>query len=144
MRKVVEVEEAKAVMTEALSWSVLKWLGEKKRVRRIADRANAELDAVEKHVKALWSDDLRQAYQDLDDKKNPQGNDSRLARMAKAIREADERAHRAHVEAETIFDEAEEKLSTRLAREGCEKAIRSWELHEKAISKAEAALTGGS
>ena len=57
------------------------------------------------------------------------------------IKEADDEAHRARMEAENTFDEAERQLSTQLAREGCQKAIRSWELHERAIRKAEA-LTG--
>jgi len=43
--------------------------------------------------------------------------------------------------AEETFDEAERQLSTRLAREGCEKAIRAWDLKEKAISKAEAIIS---
>ena len=31
-------------------------------------------------------------------------------------------------------------MSSDLAREGCKKAIHSWELHEKAIRKAEAIM----
>jgi hypothetical protein len=42
------------------------------------------------------------------------------------------------MDAEHTFDEAERLLSTSLAREGCQKAIRSWDLHEKAIRRAEA------
>jgi hypothetical protein len=41
------------------------------------------------------------------------------------------------MEAEKAFDDAERQLSTSLAREGCRKAIHSWDLHEKAIRKAE-------
>ncbi|MGZ4819106.1 MAG: hypothetical protein ACXVZJ_10800, partial [Terriglobales bacterium] len=59
---------------------------------------------------------------------------------AKAVKKADDAAHRARMDAEDTFDEAERQLSTRLAREGCRKAIASWELHEEAIRKAEAAL----
>jgi hypothetical protein len=44
------------------------------------------------------------------------------------------------MDAEDTFDEAEKKLSTRLAREGCRKAIDSWDLHEQAIRKSEAAI----
>ncbi len=40
MRQLREVEEAKAVMREGMEWSVIRWLKEKKRVRKIADRAN--------------------------------------------------------------------------------------------------------
>jgi hypothetical protein len=44
------------------------------------------------------------------------------------------------MDAEDAFDLAEKQLSTRLAREGCQKAIHSWDLHEKAIRKAEAVI----
>ena len=64
--------------------------------------------------------------------------ETRLA--ARQIKQADDQAYRAHMDAEDTFDEAERQLSTRLAREGAAKAILSWELHESAIRKAEAAL----
>ena len=41
MRKLAEVEDAKALMTEPMGWSVVKWLSQKKRVRKAADLANA-------------------------------------------------------------------------------------------------------
>ena len=41
MDKLPEVETAKALMNEAVTWSVMKWLREKNRVRQTADRANA-------------------------------------------------------------------------------------------------------
>jgi hypothetical protein len=43
------------------------------------------------------------------------------------------------MDAESTFDEAEKQLSTALAREGCRKAIHSWELFEKAIHLSEGA-----
>jgi hypothetical protein len=57
--------------------------------------------------------------------------------FVRRVKEADDEAYRAHIEAERTFDEAERLLSTSLAREGCRKAILSWELHEKAIHRAE-------
>ena len=33
MLNIEEVENAKALMTEAVNWSVMRWLGEKKRVQ---------------------------------------------------------------------------------------------------------------
>ena len=65
MRKLPQVEEAKRVMTEAVAWSVMKWLKEKKRVRLVADKANAALDDLNRTVKAQWSPEVRAAYEDL-------------------------------------------------------------------------------
>ena len=65
MRKLTEVEDAKALMTEAMSWSVVKWLAEKKRVRKTADLANACLDRLDQEIKARWSDELKAAYREL-------------------------------------------------------------------------------
>jgi hypothetical protein len=45
------------------------------------------------------------------------------------------------MDAEETFDKAEKQLSTALAREGCRKAILSWDLHEKAIHKAEGVIS---
>jgi Flp pilus assembly protein TadG len=138
---------AKALMTEAVSWSVMKWLREKKRVRKTADQANATLDQLNQAVKDRWPDALRIAYKAL----APQGAgiatvsvqstqpiDQQSSLSAKKVKEADDAAYGARMDAEETFDEAERQLSTRLAREGCRKAIQSWELHEKAIRRAEA------
>jgi ribose 1,5-bisphosphokinase PhnN len=146
MRKLTEVEEAKALMTEAVEWSVMRWLREKKRVRKVADTANDALDALEQQIKRSWSAELTAAYGELATSKQPRGrndNDSisaetRLA--ARQVKQADDQAYLAHMDAEETFDEAEKQLSTRLAREGAAKAIASWELHESAIRKAEGAL----
>jgi maltose-binding protein MalE len=138
MRKLTEVEEARALMTEAMDWSVMKWLREKKRVRKTADRANDALDALNREVKASWSEDLKAAYQQLQSKGAPAG-DPQIATFVKRVKEADDEAYRARMDAEDTFDEAEKQLSAAMAREGCRKAIHSWELHEKAIRKAEGA-----
>jgi|SRR5579871_6414266 len=148
MEKIPEVELAKVLMTEAVSWSVVKWLREKKRVRKTADQANAVLDRLNAAVKARWPEDMNAAYKALVDqgaaKPIVSGKvasspmiDPQATLGVKKIKEADDLAHRARMDAEQTFDEAERQLSTRLAREGCRKAIQSWELHEKAIRKAE-------
>ena len=124
MGKLAEVAEAKAVMTEALEWSVLKWLREKKRVRKLADRAN---DALDRALEALRPS--------LDG-----AGETVLGRL----RQAGEQARRARMDAEATFDEAEKQLSTALAREGCRKAIHSWELYEKAIQLTEHAAAARS
>jgi hypothetical protein len=73
-------------------------------------------------------------------KKDSDGISAEIRLAARQIKQADDHAYRAHMDAEETFDEAEKELSTRLAREGASKAIASWELHESAIRKAEAAL----
>ena len=67
MRKLAAVEDARAVMTAGIEWSVWKWLLEQKRVREIADQATAALDQADEKAKAAWSDDLKIAYLDLAD-----------------------------------------------------------------------------
>ena len=149
MRKLTEVEEAKALMTEAVEWSVMKWLREKKRVRKAADKANDALDALEQEIKRSWNTELTAAYDGLVNAaagrqprstKDPDSIPPEIRLAARQIKQADDQAYRAHMDAEDTFDEAERQLSTRLAREGCSKAIASWELHQAAIRKAEAAV----
>jgi hypothetical protein len=146
MRKLAEVEEAKRVMTEAVNWSVMKWLRDKKIVRRKADEANAALDALEREVKAQWPAALTAAYHKLiaaetnGNAKFANGADPQLLALARKIKDADDISSKAHWQAEDVFAEAERKLSTAMAREGCKKAIDSWDLHEAAIKKAEAAI----
>src|SRR5579864_8603782 len=65
MEKIPEVEAAKTLMTEAVSWSVMKWLREKKRVRKAADQANTALDQLNQAVKESWPDSVRGAYASL-------------------------------------------------------------------------------
>ena len=150
MEKIAAVETAKTLMTEALAWSVMKWLRQKKSVRRVADQANAALDHLNRAVKDRWPADIRAAYDSLAERqtgsgKTPGRNESNLPASnpqvvlgLKKVKVADEEAYRARMDAEETFDIAEKQLSTALAREGCRKAIHSWELHEKAIRLAEA------
>lgn len=153
METIPAVEIAKSLMTDAVTWSVMKWLREKKTVRKIADQANAALDQVNQAVKDRWPDELRAAYETLVKPGNRQrdrhqavlqaGNGQALL-TARKVKEADDQAYDARMDAEQTFDTAEKQLSTALAREGCRKAIRSWELHEKAIRKAEALIPNNS
>ncbi len=151
MEKLPEVETAKALMTEAMAWSVMKWLREKKRVRKTADLANAALDHASQAVRERWPEPVRRAYEapvmqtaGTVSTRHPHPLLAKTAPdatiNASKSREADDEAYRAHLDAEKAFDEAERKLSTSLAREGCRKAIHSWDLHEKAIRKAEALI----
>ena len=151
MRKLAEVEEAKHLMYEAIDWSVWKWMFEKPRVRETADRANDALDHLERNIKARWSEQIKAASVNFRLKlQEPPGEtkkckklppaDPQIILLVERVKEADDAAHRARTDAEKTFDEAERKLSTSLAREGCQKAIQSWTLHEKAIRKAESVM----
>ena len=151
MRKLTEVRQARELMTEALDWSVFKWMFEKPRVRETADLANEALDRLERTVKRNWSDQLKSAYGELTarsaravrrnqkEQQSPQSADAEIRLLAEKIKELDDAARLARIDAEQTFDEAEKYLNITLAREGCQKAIYSWELHEKAIRKAECA-----
>ena len=153
IEKITEVEAAKTLMNEAVSWSVMKWLREKKRVRKAADQANAALDQLNQAVKDRWPNGVRVAYASLVTQGSgnakvpsqptplPLVIDPQSRLSAKKVKEADDAAYRARMDAEETFDAAERQLSTSLAREGCRKAIQSWELHEKAIRRAEALLS---
>jgi hypothetical protein len=148
MRKLPEVREAKELMNQAMDWSIFKWLFEKPKVRATADRANAALDHLEKSVKARWSEELKSAHKSLSGKSRsrqqmPQAQpaDPQISLLMEKIIDADKAAHRARMDAEETFDKAERQMNVSLAREGCKKAIHSWELHEKAIRQAEAVMT---
>lgn len=147
MRKLPEVQDAKDVMNEALDWSTFKWLWEKTRVRQTADRANAVLEHQERAIKGKWSDECKAVYKNLSGKKAvppkteqepTPPSDNHMAILVEKVLEADQAAERARVSAEDIFDQAEKQMSTDLARQGCKKAVHSWELREKAIRRAEA------
>jgi hypothetical protein len=154
MRKLPAVEDARAIMTEAMDWSVWRWLLEKSRVREVADRATAALDRADKRAKAAWSEELKNAYSELVNgdarlKGNPDGGTTvredcdsvrpEIRLTAKRIKQADDQAERARLDAEDTFDEAERQMNTSLAREGACKALRTYDLREKAIAKSEAA-----
>jgi hypothetical protein len=149
MDQIPEVEAAKELMTEAMTWSVMKWLREKKRVRNAADQANAALDRLSQAIREPWPEPVRTAYEALaaqtvgvstaGSQPKPPGKDAATL-AATHSKEKDDEAYRARMDAEATFDLAEKQLSTRLAREGCRKAIYSWELHEKALRKAESLI----
>jgi hypothetical protein len=155
MQKLTAVEEAKALMNEAKDWGVWHWLLEKKRVRAAADRAVDALSEAEKKVKTSWSDDLKKAYRELEAKATFENNARAKRQYEKArdeakdighdikiavakVKDADDEAEAARLDAEDTFAEAERRMSSSLAREGAEKAIDSWDRREKAIRRAEA------
>ena len=149
MQKLIPVEEAKALMTEASDWPVWRWLFEKKKVRIAADAAVDALNAQDKKVKAAWSDDLKKAWRELElessrsrqkyeqAKEEAKDVPAEVKLAVRKVMEADDVAEAARLDAEDKFDEAERKLNSGMAREGARMAIESWELREKSIRKAE-------
>jgi len=151
MRKIPEVVEAKELMTEAVEWSVFTWMFQKPKVREAADLANATLDKVTKNIRARWSEELKTAYKEASSKAGKASRPPAKAKPAdqdaegfgaliEKVKAADTAARKARKDAEDTFDVAERQLNLDLAREGCKKAIHSWELHEKAIRLAEELL----
>jgi hypothetical protein len=156
MRKLIQVEDAKSLLETAKDWGVWKWLTEKKRVRRTADIAWEAFDELEKEVKSAWSDDLQTAYAELAAEaeadggaagKRKQGKarkaaadiDPKTKALAQKLKEADDEAYRVRMQAEDMFDEAERRLSSSMAREASQVAIDAYNLREKAVRKAETA-----
>jgi len=155
MQKLAQVEEAKALMNQAKDWGVWKWLWEKSRVRATADRAVDALAEAEKRVKAGWTEDQKKAYREAEALASLNGNGKGRRQYEKAkeeaknvdpetkhavnlVKQADDIAYDARMDAEDTFDEAERRLDTSMARLGAQKAIESWDLREKAIRRAEA------
>ncbi|WP_041855343.1 hypothetical protein [Candidatus Korobacter versatilis] len=141
MEKIKEVVEARSLFTEAaVDWSVMKWLSEKKRVRKTADACNATLDRVELEMQQGWSAELKTAYESLSgkdtDKIAPDAE-----KLAKSLKEAHDAAIAKRMEAEETFEKAEKRMSVSMAREGCQIAMAGWDLHEAAIKKSETAAS---
>ena len=134
MRKLIPVEDAKALMREAIGWSMWSWLTQKRRLRTTADAAWEALEGCERKVKAGWSDELKKAYRG----KDGSGLDPELKLALERMREADDAWKQARETAEETFDEAERRMSTSMACEGAAQAIEAWELTERAIRRAEA------
>lgn len=143
MKKIPEVIEAKALMTEAQEWGVWRWLTEKRKVRLSADNCNDALARAEKNVIASWPADMQTAYEILaaeaEGKKSRKKIDPEVLDCVRKIKDALDEAERVRLDAEDIFDRADRALSTSMAKQGTFRAIEAWELREKAIRKAESA-----
>lgn len=157
MKTLDSVEEAKAVLTGAMGWSILHWLAEKRRVRAIADRGTAALDAEERRIKSTWPEHLTVAYAALspppdDDpyaaaeaefaRQQAQDIPDAVRAVVTRVKEADDAATRARLDAEETFDAAERKMSASMARRGAELAIEAYELRYQALAEAEKAVDG--
>ena len=154
MRKLSAVQNARAIMMEGMDWSAWKWLFERRRVRDIADRATAALEAAAKKAKAQWPSELKMAYSQLiasdqSSKANSgtnhghdgtDGISDEIRLLVKQVKQAEDKAERCRLAAEDMFEEAEQRFSAEMAREGARKALETYDLREAAIRKAETAI----
>ncbi len=140
MQTLKEVSDARALMTEAMDWSVMRWLSEKKRVRAAADSCNATLDRVEHELQESWGEELKAAFARLNGGHPETKVAPEVERLAMEIKDIHDAALFARRIAEETFEKAEKRMSVSLAREGCQKAIAGWDLHETAIRKSEIAM----
>jgi len=149
MPTIPEVDKAKELMNEAIDWSAFKWLMEKTRLRQAGDAANSALDQLNQSVRSRWNGDAKALYTKLSsmplaDRQgqiaaaSASANNSELLLLIQKVVEADDAAHTAAMQAQEAFNQAEKQMSIGLAKDGCRKAIYSWELHEQAIGSAEA------
>ena len=155
MQKLIPVEEAKALFSEAKDWSVWRWLMEKGRARRTADAAWEAFDEYEKKVRASWSEDVTKAWREIEALAAPNadgrarrshekareeaaGVGPEIKRAVESVKKADEEAYKARMDAEAQFDEADRRMSASMACEGAQMALDAWALREKFVRKAEA------
>ena len=73
-------------------------------------------------------------------KANSRVVDPEILVLVRDIKQADDEAEEKRLDAEDTFEQAERSMSTAGAREGARKALETYDLHEKAIRKAEAAV----
>jgi hypothetical protein len=134
MHKLIPVEEAKALMSEAKDWSVWTWLTGKRKLRLTADAAWEALDECEEKVRHSWSDDLQKAWQGKHVRVDPE-----IKLVVEKLKKADAEAYDLRMKAEATFDEADRRMSTSMASEGAQQAIDAWDLREKFVRKLEQA-----
>jgi hypothetical protein len=120
MRKLAAVEEAKKLFEEAKTWGTWRWLVEKRRARAVADAAWEALEQEEAKLRAGWPDERRQAYQ----------QHRELSAEAR-------KAHKARMDAEERFDEADRRMSSDLACQGAQMAVDAWVMREQFIRRLE-------
>jgi len=137
MHKLDPVEEAKSLFSEAKNWSVWRWLIEKKRARTTADTAWEALEACEERVKAGWHEEWREAY-GHPRSKNFAALPADVKTALETLHKNDRAAQQARDAAEAQFDEADRRMSTKMACIGAQMAIDAWELRDRVIREAEA------
>ena len=104
-------------------------------VRAAADRANEALDALDRQIKDSWREPLKAAYRELEAEEafehDPQTKadfeaaqeaakdvDPTVKAAARRLREADNEAYNARMDAEDIFDEADRRFELQPGAQG--------------------------
>lgn len=154
MQKLIAVEEAKTLFSEAKGWGLWKWLSEKRRARHTADAAWAALEAYEAKVRESWSEDIVKAWKEAEAlaaanangrsrrsyekaRQEAEGVHEEIRQASRTLKEADIEAQKARDDAEAQFDEADRRMSTSMACQGAQMALDAWNMREKVIRKAE-------
>src|SRR5215468_230755 len=88
MEKLIPVEEAKALFTEAQDWSLWRWLKDKKKARAAGNAATEAFDTLDKKIKDSWAEDLKKAYRELEAEAAADGNAKSRRQYEKAKEEA--------------------------------------------------------
>jgi hypothetical protein len=120
MHKLPAVEEAKRLFEEAKNWGTWRWLVEKRHARTTADAAWEALEECEERVRAKWSEEARQAYKE-----------------ERELHAESRKAHKARMDAEAQFDEADRRMSSDMACDGAQMAIDAWVMREQLIRRLE-------
>lgn len=120
MHKLAAVEAARKMFEEARAWGRWRWLVEKRRARTVADAAWEALENEEGRVRAGWSEAARQAYKD-----------------ERELHAESRKAHKARMDAEAQFDEADRRMNSDMACEAAQMAIDAWAMREQLIRKLE-------
>jgi len=112
MQKIVEVENAQKLTTEAIGWSPVLFMGKKKGLEQSHALANQALDKKFEEVKVSTFPEAKEAYE------------ASLSTRA---------------EADQLFQKAAKMFKIEFAKEACKKILESWEQGLKAIELAESA-----
>jgi hypothetical protein len=110
------------------------WLNEKKRARQTAEVAWGALDRYETKVQPSWNENILHGP---DTGRRTNHLDPESWRALEDLKKTDAAAHKARVDAQARFDEADPEMSALLARQGAQMALDAWTFREEFIRRME-------
>jgi hypothetical protein len=137
MKRLTAVEEARKLFEGAKAWGLWEWLNEKKRARQTAEAAWEALDRYERKVQASWNEDILHGWRGLDTGRRTNHLDPAIWRALEDLKKSDAAAHKARMDAQARFEEADREMSALLARQGAQMALEAWTLREEFIRRME-------